>query len=129
MHRSRLHILLGVLLWVVFGYYWYIVVRRPITAHTQLALLIVGSIVVSVTLIMFGWVLHNTRLSRRNRRFERSDAPPGPESDFLGRTFTATDGQQIKSAAYIEVHLVESPDGESAGHKVFRVPGKIPDQS
>ncbi len=128
MHRNRLHILLGVLLWVVFAYYWSLVVRRPITEHTQFALLVVGSIVVSVTLAMFGWVIYNMRLARRERRLLRRDSKGVPAADFLGRTITAMDEAQLKRASYIEVHLVESPDGpEATGHKVFRASGKVPD--
>ena len=41
--RTTLHIILGVLLWVVFIYYWYIVMKQPITDETRRALLVVGA--------------------------------------------------------------------------------------
>ena len=118
---------MGVLLWAVFGYYWFLVVRRPITEQTQFALTIVGSIVVGVTLVMFGWVIYNMRLARGERRMRRTEIPAPPNSDFLGRTFVARNEDELKRASYVEVHLVEIRNREeSSGHKVFRVADRIP---
>lgn len=130
-YRGRLHILLGILLWVVFGYYWYIVVQRPITEYTRIALIAVGSIVVLITLFLVVWVIHNQRiakqLGRRNRRVTR---PPMPAADFLGRTFIATSQEQLQSAPYVEIYIVETVDTEEAReHKVFRVSDKLPKQA
>jgi hypothetical protein len=121
-YRSRLHILAGFLLWAVFAYYWYIVARRPITEHTEVALLSVGSIIFVINVIMVVWVVHNLRLAQRNRRLVRAPEPEVPDADFLGRTFIAQDEAELRRANYIEVHLIEMSDEESqTAHKVFRV--------
>lgn len=128
MQRSILHLILGVLLWIVFGYYWHLVAQRPITPHTRVALITVSIIVVAVTLFQVIWVIHNTRMSRRReRRISRRKPPAPPETDFMGRTFIARSESDLRRAFYIEVHLVEMSDKrQSAGHKVFRIADRRP---
>ena len=122
-HRSRLHVLLGVLLWVVFGYYWYLVVQRPITDHTRVALMAVGSIVAAISLFLAMWVNHNTRIARKlGRRKKRVSSVALPETDFLGRTFVASSHEQLVAAPFVEVHIIEMWDSQgSSEQKVFRV--------
>lgn len=122
-HRTALHIFLGVLLWVVFGYYWHLVVQRPVTDQTRLALLAVGSIVAVITVFLVGWVTHNVRISRRlRRRSQRVSETTLPTTDFLGRTFVAHSEEQLQEAPYVEVQLVcvTNRDGTEE-QKVFRV--------
>ena len=128
MARTILHLLLGVLLWVVFAYYWYIVMQRPITAETQRALLIVGSIVAAITLFDLGWIVHNVRIARRSRRRNRRPDAAAPSTDFLGRTFMAQSDEALRRARYIEVHVVEMSDDQAraTGHKLFRVSDRVP---
>lgn len=129
MGRNILHIIFGILLWIVFAYYWYLVVQRPITGHTQVALIIVGSLIVAITLFLSIWILHNRRIARRNdRRKKRPDAVEVPETDFLGRPFIESDNDELKRARYIEVHLVDIVDqsGEVV-HKVLRPRVDIPE--
>jgi len=128
MGRNVLHIILGILLWVVFAYYWYLVVQRPITEHTQLALIIVGSLIAAISLFLTFWILHNRRIARRNnRRKERWAGAAVPEKDFLGRPFVESNDDSLRRAGYIEVHLVDIGDhsGESV-HKVLRPKIDIP---
>ena len=126
-----MHILLGVLLWAVFGYYWFIVIQRPITPHTRLALTGVGSIVGSITLFLVLWVLHNIRIARHsNRRNIRMARIALPETDFLGREFIEHSEAQLQAAPYIEVHLVEvlnEDENNTVEHKLFRITSEIPD--
>jgi len=120
-----MHILLGVLLWAVFGYYWFIVIQRPITPHTRFALTGVGSIVGGITVFLAWWVFHNMRIaSRSNRRSARISRIALPETDFLGREFIEHSEAQLQAAPYIEVHLVEilnEDDDETVEHKLFRI--------
>lgn len=129
MGRNVLHILLGILLWVVFAYYWYLVVQRPITGHTLLALIIVGSLVAGIALFLVIWILHNRRIARRkDRRKDRVENASVPEKDFLGRRFVESDEASLKRAGYIEVHLVEIVDHSGqAVHKVLRPKIDIPE--
>jgi hypothetical protein len=129
MARSILHILLGVLLWGVFGYYWHLVMQRPVSAEMKHALAIVSIIVASITVFDLLWVFHNVRIARRSRRRDRRGASIPPASDFLGRAFVLQDDDMIRRARYVEVHVVEMADAENreAGYKLFRVNDVIPD--
>lgn len=121
MARTGVHITLGILLWIVFGYYWYIVFQRPITPHTQVALIGVSIIVVAMTLFLVYWIFHNRRIARRHpRRRRRFSAVAAPQADFLGRKVVAPD--ELADARYIEIHLVEMSgnDGVAEMHKIFR---------
>jgi hypothetical protein len=128
MMRSAFHILLGLLLWVVFGYYWHLVMRHPVTHETIHALLIVGGIIATITVFDLAWIFHNVRIAGRNKRKGRRAEPPSPTSDFLGRTFIAQSEDVIRRARYIEVHVIEIVDAgrEGAGHKLFRVSDELP---
>ena len=120
--------LLGALLWVVFAYYWHLVMKQPVTDETQRALVIVGIIVAAITVFDFFWIIYNVRLSRRTRRRTRPAEVPAPAIDFLGRTFVAHSDEDLRRARYIEVHVVQMEDGESAGgHKLFRVTDEVPE--
>jgi hypothetical protein len=126
--RTTLHIIFGVLLWVVFIYYWNLVMKQPVTEETKRALMIVGIIVASITVFDFFWVLYNVRLGKRTRRRTRPAEIPAPSLDFLGRTFVAHNDAELRSARYIEVHVIQMEDEQSAaGHKLFRVTGEVPE--
>ena len=56
MIRTTFHIVLGSLLWVVFGYYWYLVMQQPVTDETKRALMIVGAIVAFITIVDALWI-------------------------------------------------------------------------
>jgi hypothetical protein len=118
---------MGLLLWVVFCFYWYLVMQQPITEETRRALIIVGSTVAVITVFDWFWIFHNVRLARRTRRRGRRADAPLPRTDFLGRTFTAQD-EVLHRARYVEVYVVEMADErESAGHKLFRVNETVPE--
>ena len=126
--RTTLHIILGVLLWVVFIYYWHLVMKQPVTDETRRALLIVGAIVASITVFDFFWILYNVRLARRNRRTMRPLETAPPTLDFLGRTFVAHNDAELRAARYIEVHVIQMEDTDTVGgHKLFRVTGEVPE--
>jgi hypothetical protein len=126
--RTTLHIILGVLLWVVFIYYWHVVMNQPVTMETKRALMVVGGIVGTITVFDFFWILYNVRLGRRTRRVTRPAEIPAPSFDFLGRMFVAHNEAELRSARYIEVHVIQMEDDESAaGHKLFRVTGEVPE--
>jgi len=126
--RTILHTILAILLWSVFGYYWYIVVQRPVSDHTRVALVAVGSIVAVLTLFSSWWVYHNLRIARQSeRRLRRREQVMAPERDFLGRTFVATNVDELRHASYVEVHLVRMGDAEMPDHKIFRIIDTLPE--
>ena len=129
MARTGVHIVLGILLWIVFGYYWYIVFQRPITPHTRMALIIVSVIVAVVTLFLVFWIFHNRRIARKHpRRRQRPPETAAPTTDFLGRQLMTPIQSELTAARYIEVHVVNmGGDGEeSKEHKVFRTREELP---
>ena len=128
LRRTILHIALGLLLWIVFGYYWSIVVQRPITEQTRIALIIVGTLVGVLSLLSVWWIAHNKAIARRSER--RRDRRPGvmpPPADFLGRTFVAQNEDDLRRARYVEIHLVQVSDDSAPGHKIFRVTNSLPE--
>ena len=122
MIRTTFHILLGALLWLVFGYYWYLVMQQPMTDETKRALIIVGSIVAVITIVDALWIIHNIRIARfGNRRTRQTTAEP-PMEDFMGRAFIAQSEEVLRAARYIEVHVVEIADERNVvKHKLFRI--------
>lgn len=131
MARNGFHIFLGILLWVVFGYYWYIVFQRPISPHTRFALIAVTSIVAAITLFIVYWVFHNRRIARKNERRGRRLRGAGAGAvDFLGRAIVSPGDAELARARYIEVGVVEmgGEDEDITGHKVFRVVDRVPER-
>ena len=128
MFRTTVHIILGLLLWVVFCFYWHIVMQQPISEQTRRALIIVGTTVAVITVFDWLWIFHNLHIARNSRRRGRRAEPAPPGKDFLGRTFMAQD-DVLRRARYIEVSVVEMTDErESAGHKLFRVRDAVPEE-
>ncbi|MCI0452682.1 MAG: hypothetical protein L0Z51_09895 [Candidatus Latescibacteria bacterium] len=122
MARTIFHILLGALLWVVFGYYWYLVMQQPVTDQTKRTLMIVGSIVGVITIVDALWILHNIRIARFGKRRTRQTAAEPPASDFLGRAIIAQSEEAVRAARYIEVHVVEIADADTVvKHKLLRI--------
>jgi len=119
---------LGVLLWVVFGYYWHLVMQQPVTDQTRHALIAVGAIVGSIALFDVFWVFHNRRIAKRSRRRARPTQLDQPRRDFLGRTFMSQNDEDLRRAHYIEVHVLQMEDDEhESGHKLFRVTDRVPE--
>lgn len=118
---------MGVLLWIVFAFYWHLVMQQPISEQTERALAIVGTIVAVITIFDWIWIFHNVRIARNTRRRGRRAEPPVPRADFLGRTVMSQD-DMLRRARYVEVSIVEMADErESAGHKLFRVSDTVPE--
>ena len=127
MTRNIIHIVLGLVLWVVFCFYWHLVMQQPITHETNRALAIVATLVGVITLFDWVWIFHNLRIGRRTRRKGRRPTPRFPLADFLGRTFTEQD-DMVHRARYIEVSIVEMADEKhSEGRKLFRVSDTVPE--
>ncbi|HEX5131523.1 MAG TPA: hypothetical protein VFX92_03435, partial [Candidatus Krumholzibacteria bacterium] len=90
-------------------------------------LVIVGGLVAAISLFDALWIAHNLRIARNGRRRTRPDAGPVPAFDFLGRLFVAQNDEQLRRARYIEVHVIEMEDDDSArGHKLFKITDEVP---
>ena len=116
MTRTVIHILFGIVLWVVFCFYWHLVMQQPITAETKRALVIVATLVAAITLFDWLWIFHNLRIHKRTRRRGRRAIPRLPITDFLGRKFTEQEDQvdalrkQVTAAIDEEQKLRKSLD-------------------
>ncbi len=128
MARTFFHIVLGSLMWVVFGYYWYLVVQQPVTEHTQRALTIVGLIIAVITVFDVFWILHNIRVARKGKRRVRGPAAAPPAEDFLGRSYVIPGDELVRAARYVEVHVIEVEDKQRVvQQKLLRVPELEPE--
>lgn len=128
--RHVFHVLISILMWCLFGYYWYVVSGREIGDDTVQALGVLSIVIVLGLIFTLWWVAHNKRLAQRNRR---SAAPPAvPEAfdtDYLLRPIVAPDIQVLQNAAIIDIHLEpfseaeaeQNPDHEYPGKKVYSV--------
>lgn len=112
--RNFLHYLFSILLWIVFGYYWYVVFERQISSDTLQPLGILFGITILGLAITLWWVAHNKRIAARGKRKNLMPAPAEPfENDNLERPLLAPDMAILQSAARVTISLDEE------GNKVY----------
>jgi len=123
MLRQLLHGLVAVLLWVVFVYYWWIVLRRPMNPDTRTALTILAILTLASIFCLALWIYHNIRIHRRfHRRKERRSVSIEIKGDSLGRRIVVDDPYAIQHSNYVEVEVRRSVvSGQPIEQKVFRV--------
>jgi hypothetical protein len=114
--RHALHIVVSILLWILFGYYWYVVVaHREVSADTLHAMgVLVGSTALGLALTLW-WIAHNKRIASRGRRKGTLPASPEPfDQDYLGRPLDAPAIEELRLAPVVDVLL------DDEGRKVYR---------
>ena len=123
MLRQLLHGVVAVLLWVVFVYYWWIVLRRPMNPDTRTALTILAILTLASILSLAAWIYHNIRIHRRlNRRKERRKVRAEIKGDCLGRVIMVDDPYWVQRSNFFEVDVKRSVvSGEPVEQKIFRV--------
>ena len=105
--RNVAHIIVSLGMWLLFGYYWYVVLGREIGASTIQALGILSVIIVCGLIATFWWVSHNMRLARRNRRLNPPSTQPETfEHDSLGRAIVAPDLARLRAARIVDVEIL-----------------------
>jgi len=118
--RTILHAAASVLMWGVFGWYWYVVANRQLNLQSlwavgTLALISLGGLLLTVL-----WVAHNKKLASRNRR--TNPPPTRPETfthDTLGRPLAAPAVEELRAAQGARIAL----DAEE--RKVYTVGGEV----
>ena len=122
MLRHAMHAIAAVLLWAVFGYYWWIVLRRPMNPDTRTALSILAILVLAGVIFLTAWVFHNIRIYRtRQRRKERRKALADNDRDYLGRRIVMDDPYMLLRSNYIEVEVTgAAAPGGTVEEKTFR---------
>ncbi len=114
--RNFLHYLVSVLLWILFGYYWYVVVERQIGRDSLQPLLILIGLTVLGLSITLWWIAHNKRIAAKGKRNTLMPPPDEPfECDTLNRPIVAPAMTLLKTAAEITVGL------DYQGNKVYRI--------
>jgi len=128
--RNIFHVVISLLMWCLFGYYWFVVSKREIGAETLQALVVLSIVILVGLIVTFWWVKHNKKLALRNRR--NTPPPPVPEpfeSDTLNRPIIAPSINELQAASIIDIELVPyteeekaaDPDNEYPGKKVYSV--------
>lgn len=125
-----MHTAISLLMWCLFGYYWYVVSQREIGAETIQALGVLSIVIIVGIAGTLWWVAHNKRLAQRNRRNSPPPEVPEPfDTDYLNRPIVAPDIKILQAASIIDIELVPlseeeaaaDPDNEYAGKKVYSV--------
>ena len=101
-------------MWILFGWYWYLVMQRQVSGTSLRAVGLLLIVSVFGLLGTMAWVAHNKRLAARNRR--RGSPPPVSEllaTDHVGRPLAGADAASLKAAKVVVVSL----DGQ--GRKVL----------
>ena len=125
--RNAFHVTVSLLMWCLFGYYWFVVARRQITTASLVSLGVLGCVIFLVLAITFWWVAHNKKLARRNRRTTPPRTTPETfAADYLGRPLVRPEIAQLKKARIIDIDLApnETGDTNDLGRKIYAIGGK-----
>jgi len=117
--RDFLHYFFSILLWILFGYYWYVVSGHRLSLATfhALGILVLVSLLGLVLTLL--WVRHNQNIARNNRRGSPAAPPDFPfTEDHLGRPISGPGLDVLRTAHVISIDLDED------GHKVYAASGE-----
>ncbi len=118
--RNFLHYLISVLLWILFGYYWYVVFERRIDRSALQPLAILLAITVLGLAITLWWIAHNKRIAAKGNRKTLMSAPAEPfEFDNLKRPIKAPPLELLLEADRVTVSV------DDQGHKVYVVERRV----
>jgi hypothetical protein len=114
--RNFLHILVSVLLWILFGYYWYVVLDGRIDRDSLQPLGILFGITVLGLAITLWWIAHNKRIAARGKRKNLMPPPAEPfEFDTLKRPIVAPAMARLKTAGRVTLTI------DDQGNKVYTI--------
>jgi hypothetical protein len=114
--RNFLHYLVSFLLWILFGYYWYVVFERQISRESLRSLGILTLITLLGLVITLWWIAHNKRIAAKGKRKTLMVPPDEPfEFDNLNRPIIAPTTALLKAAAIVNVSV------DDQGNKVYAI--------
>ncbi|MFO7607571.1 MAG: hypothetical protein R6X35_00050 [Candidatus Krumholzibacteriia bacterium] len=120
--RHVLHTVLSLLMWCLFGYYWWIVAQRRVHPATIDALAILGLLACLGLTVTVAWVVHNLRLARKYGRRKGFTVPPETfTTDHLQRPLVSPGLETLREARIVTVSLDDSQ------RKVYRPGGEVAD--
>jgi len=102
--RFTLHVIIGIAGWGVFGYFWFIVIKRGIGRGIPVAIVAMAVFAVFLIVLTSLWVKHNIGISRQNRR--RTAVAVTQQSyiiDKVGAEVEIKDIEVLKNSALIEI--------------------------
>lgn len=118
--RNALHITISVLMWCLFGWYWYVVGQRKLNPETLDAVVVLGTVVTVGVVLTLLWVAHNLRLSRKFGRRKGFKGPPETFThDHLQRPLIAPPLEELRRAKIVTIAL------DADGHKVYAPGGEV----
>lgn len=102
--RNFLHYLFSILLWILFGYYWYVVVERQINReHLEPLGILVGITALGLAITLW-WIAHNKRIASKGKRKTLMPPPAEPfDFDNLNRPIVAPEMAVLRSAARVTI--------------------------
>ncbi len=113
--RNILHYLISILLWILFGYYWYVVVERQISPESLQPLVILIGITVLGLVTTLWWIAHNKRIAAKGKRKTLMPPPIEPfEFDSLNRPILGPAMPRLKAAYMVTVSVDQ-------GNKVYSI--------
>lgn len=120
--RQAWHWIASILMWILFGWYWYLVMQRQVSSSSLRAVALLVALSAAGLLLTLAWVAHNKRLAARNRRL---GAPPtAPEeraTDHLGRPLAGAAPATLRTARIVTVRL------DDEGRKVLAAAAGVRD--
>ncbi len=120
--RHLLHTIFGLLLWCLFGYYWWVVAKQRINPATIDALAALGAMVVVGLVLTVSWVAHNLRLAKKFGRRQGFAEPAETFAvDYLQRPLVSPGIEALRQARIVTVSLDEQQ------RKVYRPGGEVAD--
>lgn len=117
--RNLAHDLFSILLWILFGYYWYVVSGHRISWQTFQAVGVLAVISLGGLLVTLWWVRHNLAIAARNRRSGARDTRPETLThDTLRRPIVGPGLEVLKTAGRITVGV------DAQGRKTYAATGE-----
>jgi uncharacterized membrane protein len=102
--RVFLHATFAVLGWILFAYFWRLVAAVGLSPGARIALTAMAIFLAILLVSTVGWIFHNLRIGRRNRRVGLARTEEKPyEFDRTGFKVSMLDPESMKSARVIEI--------------------------
>jgi len=112
--RFILHLIIGIAGWTVFGYFWFVVIKRGIGRGIPIAVISMAVFTFLIITLTSLWIRHNINISKRNRRRTSPDISPEPYAfDKVGAEVKIEDVELLKRSPLIEITV-------DAGKKLFK---------
>ena len=119
--RFAFHAIIAVCGWALFVYFWTIVGRRGLSKGASLSLIAMGIFIGAMVVLTSWWVIHNMRISSKNRRKSLQTVEEVPYViDKVGSRVKLKDTEMIRKAEIIEVVL----EGDTKTYRPKHLGGK-----